>query len=120
MSGGSVILIAFGLRSATVRAETTCELTPARPTSSTAASARRKRSIKTLLTGISLTQIRLSFVPMRKAAVLFVLFGVAQAPQSLQMGGKKSVTRFFITSRGLGRGGDLGGLTGADAHCQAL
>src|SRR5437762_5452029 len=41
-------------------------------------------------------------------------------PQSLQMGGKKSVTRFFITSRGLGRGGNLGGLAGADAHCQAL
>lgn len=46
---------------------------------------------------------------------------VAQkAPQSLQMGGAKSVTRFFVTSRGLGRGGNLGGLAGADAHCQAL
>ena len=27
---------------------------------------------------------------------------------------------FFITSIGLGNGGDLGGLEGADAHCQAL
>jgi len=27
---------------------------------------------------------------------------------------------FFITSVGSGRGGDLGGLAGADAHCQAL
>jgi hypothetical protein len=36
------------------------------------------------------------------------------------MGGAKSVTRFFVTSRGIGRGGDLGGLAGADAHCQAL
>lgn len=27
---------------------------------------------------------------------------------------------FFITSVGLGNGGDLGGLEGADAHCQAL
>jgi hypothetical protein len=36
------------------------------------------------------------------------------------MGGNKSVTRFFVTSRGLGNGGDLGGLVGADAHCQAL
>jgi hypothetical protein len=42
------------------------------------------------------------------------------APPSLPMGGAKSVTRFFVTSRGLGRGGDLGGLAGADAHCQAL
>jgi len=42
------------------------------------------------------------------------------APASLEMGGAKSVTRFFVTSRGVGRGGDLGGLAGADAHCQAL
>lgn len=48
--------------------------------------------------------------------------GAAQsaAPASLPMGGKKSVTPFFITSTGLGKGGDLGGLAGADAHCQAL
>jgi hypothetical protein len=36
------------------------------------------------------------------------------------MGGAKSVTTFFVTSRGRGKGGDLGGLAGADAHCQAL
>src|SRR5712692_6949931 len=41
-------------------------------------------------------------------------------PQSLPMGGAKSVMTFFITSRGIGKGGDLGGLAGADAHCQAL
>lgn len=41
-------------------------------------------------------------------------------PESLQMGGAKSVTRFFVTSTGLGQGGDLDGLAGADAHCQAL
>jgi len=27
---------------------------------------------------------------------------------------------FFVTSVGIGRGGDLGGLAGADAHCAAL
>ena len=27
---------------------------------------------------------------------------------------------FFITSEGPGNGGDLGGIEGADAHCQAL
>jgi hypothetical protein len=27
---------------------------------------------------------------------------------------------FFVTSQGVGRGGDLGGLAGADAHCQKL
>jgi hypothetical protein len=42
------------------------------------------------------------------------------APSSIPMGGNKSVTRFFVTSKGLGKGGDLGGLAGADAHCQAL
>ena len=40
--------------------------------------------------------------------------------QSREMGGAKSVMTFFVTSRGLGKGGDLGGLAGADAHCQAL
>jgi hypothetical protein len=42
------------------------------------------------------------------------------APASIPMGGNKSVTRFFVTSKGLGKGGNLGGLAGADAHCQAL
>jgi hypothetical protein len=42
------------------------------------------------------------------------------APSSIPMGVAKSVTRFFVTSKGLGKGGDLGGLAGADAHCQAL
>jgi hypothetical protein len=41
-------------------------------------------------------------------------------PQSLAMGGAKSVMTFFVTSRGPGNGGDLGGLAGADAHCAAL
>jgi hypothetical protein len=41
-------------------------------------------------------------------------------PEFIEMGGARSVTRFFITSVGVGRGGDLGGLAGADAHCQAL
>jgi hypothetical protein len=44
----------------------------------------------------------------------------AAAPTSIPMGGAQSVTRFFVTSKGLGKGGDLGGLAGADAHCQAL
>jgi len=33
------------------------------------------------------------------------------APQSM---------RFFVTSTSLGKGGDLGGLAGADVHCQSL
>jgi hypothetical protein len=41
-------------------------------------------------------------------------------PDMIEMGGAKSVTTFFVTSVGLGQGGNLGGLPGADAHCQAL
>ena len=41
-------------------------------------------------------------------------------PQTLSMGGTKSRMTFFVTSVGLGKGGDLGGLPGADAHCQKL
>jgi hypothetical protein len=44
----------------------------------------------------------------------------AAVPQSREMGGAKSVMTFFVTSRGSGKGGDLGGLAGADAHCQSL
>ena len=46
--------------------------------------------------------------------------GPQDVSQSLPMGGEKSVTRFFVTGRGPGNGSDLGGLAGADAHCQAL
>ena len=45
---------------------------------------------------------------------------VETVPDMIEMGGAKSVTTFFITSVGPGTGGDLGGLAGADAHCQAL
>lgn len=46
--------------------------------------------------------------------------GAQGVPQSLSMGGTKSRMTFFITSVGMGKGGDLGGLSGADAHCQSL
>jgi len=60
------------------------------------------------------------------AALLILAAGLAEhargqnPPRELQMGGAKSVTRFFVTSMGSGMGGNLGGLTGADARCQAL
>src|SRR6516225_6372679 len=46
------------------------------------------------------------------SAALLALAGIAQAQQS-------SMT-FFVTSAGPGKGGDLGGLAGADTHCQKL
>jgi hypothetical protein len=33
---------------------------------------------------------------------------------------QQNAMTFFVTSAGLGKGGDLGGLAGADAHCQSL
>lgn len=46
----------------------------------------------------------------------------AQAPAQPQGQGTqaKQPMTFFITSVGLGKGANLGGLAGADAHCQAL
>ena len=41
------------------------------------------------------------------------------ACSTTQIGGSKGMS-FFVTSVGSGKGGDLGGLAGADQHCQAL
>ncbi|MDI3468277.1 MAG: hypothetical protein OJF62_000340 [Pseudolabrys sp.] len=41
------------------------------------------------------------------------------APGAGVMAQQASMT-FFVTSTGLGKGADLGGLAGADAHCQSL
>jgi hypothetical protein len=51
-------------------------------------------------------------------SVLFLCgFLIAQNPQPK---GPPPPMSFFVTSVGLGKGGDLGGLAGADAHCQML
>jgi hypothetical protein len=46
--------------------------------------------------------------------------GVAANAQQPQAPGNAAAMTFFVTSVGSGRGADLGGLAGADAHCQAL
>lgn len=51
-------------------------------------------------------------------AIVFVLFfaiGVTKPAQAQQ-----DNMSFFITSVGVGKGGDLGGLEGADRQCQSL
>ena len=45
--------------------------------------------------------------------VTIALVGCATTPPTGPMG-------FFVTSAGPGKGADLGGLVGADAHCQKL
>ena len=49
-------------------------------------------------------------------AAVVSIAGFAAQPASAQ----SSATTFFVTSNGPGNGGNLGGLVGADAHCQAL
>src|SRR5829696_1803515 len=46
-------------------------------------------------------------------------FALAQAQQK-QTPPPKQPMSFFVTSEGLGKGANLGGLAGADAHCQKL
>src|SRR5262249_27563145 len=48
-------------------------------------------------------------------AVALLLIGTS-APLSAQ----QNPMSFFVTSVGLGNGGNLGGLSGADRHCQSL
>ena len=52
--------------------------------------------------------------PMRLAFV--ALAALAAGPAV----GQQNTMSFFVTSVGLGKGADLGGLDGADKHCQAL
>jgi Protein of unknown function (DUF1554) len=54
-----------------------------------------------------------------KALALSFAAGLLLAGPAFGQGENQSMS-FFVTSVGLGNGGDLGGLEGADAHCQAL
>jgi hypothetical protein len=55
---------------------------------------------------------RVVYVVAAMAGALPLTFGSANAQQAAMS--------FFVTSEGPGKGGDLGGLAGADAHCQRL
>ena len=48
-----------------------------------------------------------------------ILLGAAPGAQAQQAPQSPNMT-FFVTGAGPGKGGDLGGLDGADAHCQRL
>jgi hypothetical protein len=49
--------------------------------------------------------------------LVFVLLALSWIAGSQE---QKSNMTFFITSAGSGKGADLGGLAGADKHCQSL
>jgi hypothetical protein len=54
------------------------------------------------------------------AAMMGAAVSIAYAQDKGQKGPKKADMTFFVTSVGKGNGADLGGLEGADAHCNAL
>ena len=58
-----------------------------------------------------------------KSITLAALAALACAPGLAwprPAGQRRRQMTFFVTSANPGKGGDLGGLAGADAHCQAL
>lgn len=57
--------------------------------------------------------------PMLKTASLTVLCIAGLTACAFPPAGPQGMT-FFVTSTGVGNGGDLGGLEGADKHCQSL
>jgi hypothetical protein len=59
--------------------------------------------------------LRFSFM----ASATVLLFGVSGGAQAQQAPQAPNMS-FFVTSAPIGKGGDLGGLEGADAHCQQL
>jgi len=56
-------------------------------------------------------------LPMLASVALLALGGIAQAQQQAPQAPNMT---FFVTSAGPGKGAELGGLEGADAHCQKL
>jgi hypothetical protein len=57
-----------------------------------------------------------SRLPLLAGAGLIALGGLVAGAAAQDAAGMT----FFVTSAGLGKGGDLGGLAGADRHCQSL
>lgn len=61
-------------------------------------------------------------IPMRKAIGVAVVASAALLVPDINSTAQtpQAAMSFFVTSQGLGKGADLGGLAGADAHCQSL
>ena len=57
---------------------------------------------------------------MKKVSAIAVLTLSMCAGSYITMAGAQMPMTFFVTSKGSGKGGDLGGIAGADAHCAML
>ncbi len=55
-----------------------------------------------------------------KNKMIAVVFGISTLLGSFMVNAEERPMGFFVTSIGMGKGGDLGGLKGADAHCKKL
>ena len=55
-----------------------------------------------------------------KRAAMIALAASAACLSAVAVHAQQSEMTFFVTSTGLGKGADLGGLAGADRHCQTL
>ena len=55
-----------------------------------------------------------------KNRVITVVFGISAFMASAIIHAEDRPMGFFVTSSGMGKGADLGGLEGADAHCKKL
>jgi len=55
-----------------------------------------------------------------KSNIISVVFGICMLSGSFMVNAEERPMGFFVTSTGMGKGADLGGLKGADAHCQKL
>lgn len=55
-----------------------------------------------------------------KHTAIMILLGISVLTVPVVASAKDKSMGFFVTSTGSGKGGDLGGLEGADAHCQSL
>jgi hypothetical protein len=58
--------------------------------------------------------------PARTLLAAFIVSAFVASPALAQQGAPANAMSFFVTSVGSGKGGNLGGLIGADRHCQML
>jgi hypothetical protein len=64
--------------------------------------------------------IKLALLPLALASLFGSVSAQQAAPPAAQPQAPQVPMSFFVTSVGKGDGGNLGGLAGADAHCQSL
>jgi hypothetical protein len=57
---------------------------------------------------------------MKRATTLLLIAGAVAALGTANMAQSQNAMTFFVTGTSMGKGGDLGGLAGADKHCQDL